>query len=253
MNKLLIPLLLFAFCASAQDSIWIERNWELHETTEFWGEKPRIVTPSVKPGAAPSDAIILFNGTNTDAWVMSQERRPCTWKILDSLLIVSARGGSIQTKQLFGDCQIHLEFKIPEDSKRYPRDNAGNSGVLIQERYEIQIFDSYQDEVPLYPNGQCASIYKQTAPMVNACSQPGTWNSYDIMYTAPAFRQNGSVEKPAYITLLHNGILVLNHFEIQGSSTYTGFPVYEPHGNAALKLEDHHCTVSYRNIWIRGL
>lgn len=239
--------------ALGQDTIWSRKNWEAHATTEFWGEKPRVITSAAKPGAPPSDAIVIFDGSNTDAWVMSADSQPCTWKIYDSLLVVKARSGDIQTKQAFGDCQIHLEFKIPADSKRYPRDNAGNSGVLIQERYEIQIFDSYQDEVPLYSNGQCASVYKQTAPLVNACSKPGEWNTYDIIYTAPHFRPNGSVETPAYITMLHNGVLVLNHFEIQGSTKYTGFPTYEPHGNAALRLQDHHSAVSFRNIWIRNL
>ena len=253
MKLLSIPLILMAFNASAQDTTWLKKDWEAPKTTESWGEKPRIVTPPVKPGAPPSDAIVIFDGTNTDSWLMSNDSQPCAWKIYDSVLVVKARGGDIQTKQQFGDCQIHLEFKIPADSKRYPRDNAGNSGVLLQERYELQIFDSYLDEVPLYTNGQCASIYKQTAPLVNACSKPGEWNSYDIIYTAPAFHPNGAVEKPAYITLLHNGVLVLNHFEIQGSTKYTGFPVYEPHGKAALRLQDHHSAVGFRNIWIRNL
>jgi hypothetical protein len=253
MQKLLFSLMLLMYCSMAAAQNIFEKDYTKPEATEVWEPKPKIVTPGTG-STPPSDAIVLFNGKDLDNWVMSKDGAPCVWKLKDGVMTVNPGTGDIQTKQKFGDCQLHVEFKIPSDAKNGPdHNNAGNSGVFMQERYEVQIFDSYNNETPLYANGQIGSIYKQVIPMANASSKPGDWNTFDIYYTAPRFRFNGTVEKPAYITLVHNGILTLNHFEIQGTIQYIGIPRYELHDKAALRLQGHGSEVSFRNIWIRAL
>lgn len=229
-----------------------QKDFTKPEATEVWEPKPKIVTAGIG-NAPPSDAIVLFDGKDMNNWVMVKDSSASKWKMDKGTMTIDPTTGDIQTKQKFGDCQLHLEFRLPEDAKKGPRDNAGNSGVFMQERYEVQIFDSYQNEVPLYSNGQVGSVYKQSIPMANASSKPGEWNSFDIYYTAPRFRYNGSVETPAFITLVHNGVLTLNHFEIQGTIKYIGIPAYEPHGKASIRLQSHGSPVSFRNIWIREL
>lgn len=236
---------------NAQDLF--KKDFTKPEATEVWEPKPKFVTPGAG-NAPPSDAIVLFDGKNLNNWVMSKDESPCQWNLKDGVMTVKLETGDIQTKQKFGDCQLHIEFKIPPDAgKSAERNNAGNSGVYMQERYEVQIFNSYNNETPLYANGQIGSIYKQVIPMANASNKTGEWNAFDIYYTAPKFRYNGSVEKPAYITLVHNGVLTLNHFEIQGTIQYIGIPRYQLHDKAAVKLQGHGSEVSFRNIWIREL
>lgn len=235
--------------------IYAQQAWEKDftkpEATEINEPKPKIVRGSFN-GAPPSDAIILFNGENMDNWVMKKDGSPSQWVLKNGVMTAKLGTGDIQSKQKFGNFQLHIEFKIPEDAPRSgDRNNSGNSGVFLQERYELQIFDSYQNETPLYANGQIGSIYKQVIPMANASSKPGEWNVFDVYYTQPQFRSNGSVETPAYVTLVHNGVLTLNHFEIQGSSKYIGIPYYEPHGKGAIRLQEHGSEVSFRNIWVR--
>ncbi|HRP54800.1 DUF1080 domain-containing protein [Agriterribacter sp.] len=253
MQKLLFSLFLLMYCFITEAQNIFEKDYTKPEATEVAGPLPKIVTPGIG-GAPPSDAIVLFNGKDLDSWVMSKDQGRCVWNLKDGVMTFKPGTGDIQTKQKFGDCQLHVEFKIPADAKNSTdRNNAGNSGVFMQERYEVQIFDSYNNETPLYANGQIGSIYKQVIPMANASSKPGDWNTFDIYYTAPRFRYNGSVEKPAYITLVHNGVLTLNHFEIQGTIKYIGIPRYELHDKAAVKLQGHGSEVSFRNIWIREL
>lgn len=253
MKKLLILPMLFVFAVVANGQNVFEKDFTQPEATEIWEPVPRIVTPGID-NAPPSDAIVLFNGESMDNWVMSKDGAPCEWDLNEGIMTVKTGAGDIQTLQKFGDCQLHIEFKTPEDAKNSTNpNNAGNSGVFIQERYEVQIFDSYNNSTPLYANGQTGSVYKQVIPMVNASSKTGEWNTFDIYYTAPRFRDNGTVETPAYITLIHNGVLTLNHFEIQGTIQYIGIPKYELHDKAAIKLQGHGSEVSFRNIWIREL
>ena len=243
-------------CSAVNAQDIFKKDYTKPEATEVWEPKPKIVTPGAVPGAVapPSDATFLFDGKTLDNWVMSADGSPCQWNLENGVMTVKAGSDDIQTKQKFGDCQLHVEFRIPADARRSPnRNNAGNSGVYLQERYEVQIFNSYRDETPLYANGQNGSIYKQVIPLANASSKTGEWNVYDIYYTAPRFRFNGSLEKPAYITLIHNGVLTLNHFEIQGTIQYIGIPRYELHDKASVKLQGHGSAVSFRNIWIREL
>jgi Domain of Unknown Function (DUF1080) len=250
----IIILLSITYNSIAQETDWSKIDWKKPESSEFWDVKPKFVTPATTIGNAPSDAKILFDGKNMDNWMMMKDKSPSKWKLGNGTMTIVKESGDLATKEKFGNCQFHIEFMIPSNSKNEAYyGNAGNSGIFLQERYELQIFDSYKDEVPLYSNGQCGSIYKQAIPMVNACSKPGEWNSFDVMYTAPVFRQNGTVEKPAYITVLHNGIFILNHFEIQGTIEYIGIPRYEPHGKSSIVIQGHGSEVSFRNIWIREL
>ncbi len=253
MKKWSFFLLTIVFFSIAQAQDLFKKDFTKPQATEVWEPIPKIVTPG-QGTAPPSDAIVLFDGKNMDQWVMAQDGSPSKWKLENGVMTINTATGDVQTKQKFGDCQLHIEFRLPENSKNSPsRDNAGNSGVFLQERYEVQIFDSYRNEVPLYANGQIGSIYKQSIPLANATSKPGEWNTFDIYYTAPRFRYNGSVEQPAYITLVHNGVLTLNHFEIQGTIQYIGIPKYELHDKASIRLQSHGSAVSFRNIWIREL
>ncbi len=161
------------------------------------------------------------------------------------------KSGSIQTKQSFGDCQLHIEWRTPEivEGKGQGR---GNSGIFLMGKYEIQVLDSYNNLT--YPNGQAGSIYKQHIPLVNASRAPGEWQSYDIIFTAPVFIDDGGVRKPARVTVFQNGVLIQNHVKILGETVFIGAPGYEPHAEKLpLSLQDHNNPVSYRNIWIREL
>lgn len=224
------------------------------EATEVWDPVP----PSIVPGEGakpPSDAIVLF-GADGDKknWTMAKDSAECQWEVHNDILTIKRGTGNLKTRQQFGDCQLHIEFMLPTDAtdQAHPT-NSGNSGVFLQGRYEIQIFDSYTNGTPLYSNGQTGSVYKQAIPHVNASKKNGEWNAFDIYYTAPRFRYNGTVERPAYVTVVHNGVLLLNHFEIQGTIQYIGIPHYEPHGKAAIELQEHGSEVSFRNIWIREI
>jgi hypothetical protein len=223
------------------------------EFTEFWIPEPRVVTPAAPfllPTPPPSDAFVIFDGKNLDAFI-DLKGEPAKWKVDGESMTVVKGAGDVQTKQSFGDCQLHVEWRSPIEGEELLGQQKGNSGVFLQSRYEVQVLNSYQNRT--YSNGQAGSIYKQNPPLVNACQKMGNWNVYDIIYTAPRFRMNGSVEKSGYVTVIHNGIVVQNHTEIQGSTEYIGAPKNTAHGDAPLKFQDHGNAVSYRNIWIRKM
>ena len=206
-----------------------------------WDE-PAVVTPGEAPGAPPSDATILFDGTDVLAWKGAER-----WKVQDGVLIVGKK--SIETKQSFGDCQLHIEWSAPSPAKGTGQ-HRGNSGIFLMGKYEIQVLDSYQSDT--YHDGQAGAIYKQTPPAVNAMRPPGQWNIYDIFWTAPRFDEAGQLATPAYITAIHNGVLILNHFELQGDTPYTRPPEYNAHGpTGPIMLQDHNHPVRFRNIWVR--
>ena len=216
-------------------------------------EELDVVTPGKKLGDAPSDAIILFDGKNLDQWVNKHDNtKPAGWKIIDNdYMEVVPGSGSIQTKMKFGDCQLHLEFSAP-DKVEGDGQGRGNSGVFFQNRYEVQILDSYQNET--YSNGQAGSIYKDAVPLVNAMRTPLEWNTYDIIYRAPRFKSNGDLDAPATITVLHNGVLIQNNVTIGGITSYVGIHKYsDSHGDDAIFLQDHDNPTQFRNIWIRKL
>jgi len=157
----------------------------------------------------------------------------------------------MKTKQNFGDCQLHIEWRTPIDTAGMEGQARGNSGVFFMEQYEVQVLDNYKN--PTYTNGQAASVYKQHVPLVNACRPPGEWQSYDIIFKAPRFNDDGTVKSKAYVTVIHNGVLVQNHVEIQGPTAWIGHPPYKKHGKLPISLQDHGNQIAYRNIWIREL
>ena len=241
---ILTTCLLATMSASAQ-------NLTKPEETEDWSNEPRIVTPAAKMGEAPSDAVVLFDGKNFDEW-HDGTGKPAQWFLAkDGTMTVIKGAGDIHTRKEFGDCQLHIEWRSPIETEELKGQQKGNSGVFFQERYEIQILNSYKNRT--YSNGQATAVYKQHIPLANATAVMGEWNTYDIIYTAPRFRKNGSVETPAYFTVIHNGVLTQNHVEVQGTTEYIGAPKYITHGNGSFKLQDHGNAVSYRNIWVRSL
>jgi hypothetical protein len=238
-------LILFAMLSSSAFG-QAEKN---PESTELWSPVPPVVTPGegVKP---PSDAIILFDGTNLNEWT-NDKGEPAGWTVADGCMSVKKGEGTIKTKRGFGDCQLHIEWRTPAEVKGEGQ-GRGNSGIFLQNRYELQVLDSYDNKT--YSNGQAGSIYKQSIPLVNACRKPGEWQTYDIIYQAPRFSENGRVAVPAHITVLQNGVLIQNYTEIRGTTPFIGLPEYIAHSmKEPLSLQDHNNPVSYRNIWIREL
>lgn len=207
-------------------------------------EKPPIVTPGESNAAPPSDAIILFDGKDASAWANGEN-----WKVENGELVVGR--GQIQTKEEFGDCQLHIEWSAPTPAKGNGQ-GRGNSGIFMMGRYEIQVLDSYENET--YYDGQAGAIYKQTPPMANAMRAPGQWNTYDIIWTAPRYKEDGSLESPAYVTVVHNGVLLLNHFELKGDTPFNRPPQYIAHKPVGpISIQDHGNPVRFRNIWLRPI
>ncbi|MBN1790849.1 MAG: DUF1080 domain-containing protein [Bacteroidales bacterium] len=240
--KSILILLSFSLAAIAQE----QKN---PESTELWEPVPPVITPG-EATAAPSDAIVLFDGTSLNEWT-NDKGEPAGWTVADGCMTVKPGTGIIRTKRGFGDCQLHIEWRSPivvtgEGQGR------GNSGIFLQSLYEVQVLDCYNNTT--YSNGQTGSIYKQSIPLVNACRKPGDWQSYDIIYTAPRFSENGRVTLPGRITVLHNGVLIQNNVEIRGTTEYIGAPRPVVHGmKEPISLQDHDNLVSYRNIWVREL
>jgi len=229
------------------------------QDTEVYEPVPKVVTPGVTDSAAPSDAIILFDGKNLDEWASNRDKSPAKWVVADGVLTVNKQAGNIETKRTFKDYQLHIEWKIPENITG--TDQArGNSGVFLASTgngdagYELQILDSYNNKT--YVNGQAGSLYKQAIPLANPNRKPGEWQTYDVVWTAPRFNDEGSVKTPAYATVFFNGVLVQNHFELKGETLYIGKPVYKKYDRAPIKLQAHGDKsepISFRNIWVREL
>ncbi len=246
-----------------------------HEMTEFYTPKPNVVTPGkiisdnilVQP---PSDAIILFDGTDLSQWEKAQDRNAFTrgessedfsgttqleakWLIENGVMTVNKAEGDIQTKKTFGDFQLHVEWRVPKNITGEGQ-LRGNSGIFLQGLYEVQVLDSYNQET--YVNGQAGSIYKQSIPLVNAMRAPGEWNVYDIVYTAPTFREDGSFRTRPCVTVIHNGVLVQNNALLSGPTQWIGIPQPKAHGKGPIRLQAHGDKsepISFRNIWIREL
>jgi hypothetical protein len=231
-----------------------------HEDTEIYSPVPPVVSPGKSCGKAPSDAIILFNGDNLDKWVLADDTtKTADWIVKKGILTVKKTSGNIQTKQSFMDYQLHIEWRIPKDIEGEGQ-ARGNSGLFLASLgkgdagYEMQILDNYNN--PTYVNGQAGSIYKQLIPIVNANFPPGVWQSYDVVWTAPRFNDDGSLKSPARVTAFFNGILVQNNAELKGGTLYIGLPSYKKHGPEPIKLQAHgdkSKPISFRNIWVRNL
>lgn len=216
--------------------------------TEAWTPVPAVVaTPA---DAAPSDAVVLFDGTDLSAWE-GEQGGGAPWVVADGAFTVVPGSKGIRTKQRFCDIQLHLEWRSPVEVEGLDGQNRGNSGIFLQERYELQVLDSHDN--PTYPNGQAASIYKQAIPLVNASRAPGEWQAYDVIWKAPRFSGGGGLVSPARITVLHNGVLVQDDTVVSGKTEYIGAPSYSPHGCAPIYLQDHGSMVGFRNIWVREL
>ncbi|WP_394747781.1 3-keto-disaccharide hydrolase [Spongiimicrobium salis] len=222
------------------------------EETELYTPVPPTVTPATNT-KIPSDAIALFDGTNFNEWISSQDSTAVDWHLnSDGSMTVKDKVGDIQTKREFGSIQLHLEWRSPAEINGKGQ-SRGNSGVFLQNRYEVQILDNNNNDT--YVNGQVGSIYKQHIPLAKASVPSGAWNTYDIIFHAPVFNEAGEKTTSGTVTVLHNGILVQDHAVLKGSTEYIGWPKNEAHGKAPIRLQDHgdNSRVSYRNIWVREL
>lgn len=227
-------------------------KWRVHDSKR---PHPPVIAPGTfssqdQPGKPPSDAVVLFDGTDLSKWRTGKGQEP-TWKVENGYMEVAGKGGSILTREEFGDCQLHVEWCAPVPPKGDSQ-GRGNSGVIIMNQFEIQVLDSYENVT--YADGQAAAIYGQYPPLVNACRKPGEWQTYDIAFTAPRWKE-GKLEAPAYVTVFHNGVLVHNHTAILGPVQHRNLAKYGSSGpsKGPLQLQDHGNPVRYRNIWIRPL
>lgn len=231
------------------------------EDTEVYTPVPPEVVPAKKPGAPPSDAIVLFDGSNLDQWVMADDRdKPAEWLVGKGILTVNKKVGNIETKKTFTNYQLHIEWRVPSNITGTGQ-ARGNSGVFLASLgkgdagYELQVLDSYKNKT--YTNGQAASIYKQYVPLANPTLQPGEWNTYDVVWNAPVFGADGAVVKPAKVTVFFNGVVVQNDVELKGPTQYIGQAAYrQAHGACPIKLQAHGDKsepLSFRNIWVREL
>jgi hypothetical protein len=233
------------------------------EQTEVYTPVPKIVQGTAVFTPAPSDAVILFDGKDLSKWVMTDDRnKPAAWTVTNNVFTVKKGkgGGNIETKQSFGNYQLHIEWQVPANIEGKGQ-GRGNSGLFLASigkgdaGYELQILDSYKNDT--YTNGQAASIYKQLVPLANPTNKPGEWNSYDVVWTAPTFNDDKSVKTPARVTVLFNGVLVQDNAELKGPTQYIGDPAYrQAHGPSPIKLQSHgdpSAPLSFRNIWVREL
>ncbi len=249
MNKFILLIGSFMISITTLQAQQTDRKGGDPKLTEQWVPEPKIVTPGKTAADAPSDAIILL-GNNMDAWE-AKGGGPAKWAMENGVMTVVKGAGEIHTKQAFGDCQLHIEWRTPAEVKGDGQ-GRGNSGVLLMGKYELQVLDSYNNRT--YSNGQAGAMYKQLPPLVNVCRPPGEWQTYDIIFTAPRFYEDGSVQSQARITVLQNGTLVQNNATIWGGTQYIGISNYEKHPEKLpLVLQDHGNPVSFRNIWVRIL
>jgi len=262
-KKLMAPVLVAGLftCISAQAQDAVPTPPPMKpEMTEFWEPAVKVVSPGNNMAAPPSDAIVLFDGKDLSQWVSNSDpTKPAGWTVSKGVFTVKKGTGNIQTKQSFQDYQLHIEWQIPATITGKSQ-GRGNSGLFLSSvakgdaGYEVQILDSYNNRT--YANGQAGSIYKQSPPLVNAMRKPGEWNVYDVIYTAPRFKEDGTIFSPAHVTVLHNGVLIQNNTQIRGITEYIGIPNYRAHGKTPIKLQDHGDPsepISYRNIWLREL
>jgi hypothetical protein len=248
---LTISAIVFIFVISALSGVIMTQTTQESAPFPPPNNEPTVVTPGQTNSAPPSDAIVLFDGKDMLKWRSLKDGGEAKWQVKDGYMQVVPSTGDIATKQEFGDCQLHIEWATPAEVKGEGQ-GRGNSGIFLMERYEVQVLDSYQNKT--YYHGQAGAIYKQYAPLVNASRKPGEWQTYDIIFKAPKFDEQGKVTERARITVLHNGVLIQNNVEIYGNTYHDRPALYTAHGpKASLKLQDHGDLVRYRNVWIRQL
>lgn len=230
-----------------------DQKWRVHDIKR---PHPRLVTPGPNPGDPPSDAIVLFNGKDLSAWLSTPPKGKTggpaapAWKVENGYMEVVPGTGTLYTKEKFGDCQLHIEWAAPAEI-RSSSQLRGNSGVILMNRYEIQVLDSWNNTT--YADGQAGAIYGQWPPLVNAARKPGEWQVYDIAFEAPKF-EGEKLVKPAYVTVIHNGVLLHHHQAFIGRMRHRDVGTYAPHEpEEPLQLQNHNTSVRFRNIWIRKL
>jgi hypothetical protein len=242
----------FAMFASLAIAVAAAAAWSYFAAVQIPEPKtePKIID-SGDATRAPSDAVVLFDGKDLSNWVSVNGEGPAKWEVKDGAMVVVRGTGAIRTKREFDDVQLHIEWATPAEVVGESQ-GRGNSGVFLQGRYEIQVLDSYNNKT--YFHGQAGAIYKQYPPLVNACRKPGEWQTYDIIYHAPIFGDDGRVKKKATITALHNGVLIQDHAEVFGTTIHEPvFPKYEKHGKGPIMLQDHGNPLRFRNVWVREL
>lgn len=264
MTSIVLALLAANLCRAAEnkpapvgytDTPILPSGWHVHDIDR---PQPVVVAPAVQPGGVPSDAIVLFDGSDLSAWTGTKQDDPekkkynpkgeALWRVENGCLECTPTG-DIFTKQAFGDCQLHVEWQT-ENPPKGDSQGRGNSGIFLMGRYEIQVLDCHGNRT--YADGAAGCIYGQTPPLVNASKKPGEWQTYDIVFQAPRFA-GGKLVSPAYATVFLNGVLVQHKTEILGSTNHKKLPEYKPHGKAPISLQDHNNPTRFRNIWIREL
>ncbi len=255
-------IIIAGVCLILTSSAWSEEElnpklpsgWRVHDVER---PLPAVVTPGATASDAPSDAIILFDGTDLSEWtgsVSTNKNRfnpegQALWKVEDGYMEITPTA-SLTSKRIFGDMQLHVEWASPNPPEGIGQER-GNSGIFMMGRYEVQILDCHENTA--YADGMTAAVYGQTPALANACRKPGEWQTYDIIFTAPRF-DGDKVTSPACVTVIHNGILVQNHTEYLGSTTHKKLPQYTPHAEKLpISLQDHNNPVRFRNIWVREL
>jgi 3-keto-disaccharide hydrolase len=254
MKRFLLSFLSFTILSISPTPLHaqVDTNYKIHDPNR---PLPPIVTPGTAgtedtPGKPPSDAVVLFDGSNLSQW-FGADNGPARWKVENGYMEVVPKSGYIHSKAAFGDCQLHVEFSEPVPPHGESQER-GNSGVFLMGDYEIQVLDSYDNKT--YADGQAGAVYGQYPPLVNASRPPGQWQSYDIVFHGPRFDAHGKLFRPARVTVLHNGVLVQDNVQLTGPTAHGERPPYKSGPDKApLALQDHSNPVRYRNIWIRAL
>jgi hypothetical protein len=245
-----VKVLLWALCLilmAAAAGCESQHRWGVHDMRR---PLPEVVVAGEYPCQAPSDAIVLFNGTDLSQWESVKDGGAAKWKVENGYMEVVKETGDIRTKRSFGSCQLHVEWATPIGEKGKSQ-GSGNSGIFLMSKDEVQVLNTYKNRT--YADGMAGAMYGQSPPLVNVCRAPGEWQSYDIIFRRPVFKGKRLV-KPARITVLHNGVLVQDNFEIEGSTVWKKRAKYEAHAaKLPLQLQDHGNAVRYANIWIREL
>ena len=256
--KIVVCLLLVAMVLGVSSYATIEvKKYAVHDRER---KNPPVIDPARRFGQPPSDAIVLFDGTDLSEWKSDRGGGEAKWKIIDNnYMEVPKKAGGIHTEKEFGNCQLHIEWRTPKGlDPKITDQKRSNSGVSFMDRYEVQVLDSYTDDNyktnRTYADGQASAIYGQNPPMVNACRKAGKWQSYDISFLRPLFDENGNCIRKARITVIHNGVVVHNNLEIEGTTSHKRKARYgRPHEKGHIKLQDHGNPMRFRNIWIREL
>lgn len=253
--KIVVGLVLVMLLAAGGFAAKEVMKYDVHDPTR---PNPPVITPPEQIGQPPSDAIVLFDGKDTSQWVSEKDGGDVKWIIENGYMQVAPKAGGIRTKKTFGNCQLHIEWCTPEGvDPKITDQKRSNSGVFLMDRYELQVLDSYTDDNyktnRTYADGQAGAIYGQHPPMVNACRKAGQWQSYDVSFLRPLFDGDGNLIRKGRITLLHNGVVVHNNLDIEGTTAHKQKAKYTPQESGSIHLQDHGNPIRFRNIWIREL